>query len=143
MKINRLYFNRCIIHLKDSESEFLSESINRNSSEDHIRKKLIELYRNSEIRYFNLKNINEITKNIKEHSPGRNYHTPGDVRDLMINHEDVFSNSTDATISTGMCFVTGLYTVEIRKDGKTKVLKFNSEGEMKSFIGDIKVQNVK
>lgn len=141
-KIERLYFNRCCIYLKPPESDFLSESINIDSSENKIRKKLVEFYNKSEVRYFNLKDINEITKNIKEHSPGRNYHTPGDVKDLVINHEDVFANNTDTTISPGICFNTGMYTIEIRKNNKTEVLKFNSEEEMNAYFTKIKVHNI-
>lgn len=140
MKIKNLYYNRCCIKLKKSESDFLSNSLNENSSSREIRNKLIDLYNLSDVRYYSLKNINEITKNLKE-ALGRNYQSIGDVEDLIVTHKDVFLQNTGALISPQLCFNTGMYAVEIKLGSKVETLKFSSEEEMKSFFNKIKIHN--
>ena len=142
MKIKKLFLNNCEIHLKNSESLFLTESINNKSSLKKIKKTLFEMYFNSSVRYYSINDINKLAFNLKE-EVGRNYHTPGSVSDLMINHEDVLlRNKDNLSISPRICNISGMSIIDLEIDGKEVELKFNSDEEAKNFISKLKTHNI-
>lgn len=142
MKIKKLFLNNCEIHLKNSESSFISESINNKSSLNKIKKTLLEMYFNSSVRYYSIEDIDKLAFNLKE-EVGRNYHTPGSVSDLMISHEDVIlKNKDNVKISPRICNNSGMSIVDIETDGKEVELKFNSDEEAQNFIVKLKTHNI-
>ena len=92
MIINEIYFNGCYIKLKNSESDFLSEKLNKNSSLNLIKKSLTELCINSDVRYFDLNDINEISTSMLGDIK-RGYHNPKSVSDFNVSNEDVLKNN--------------------------------------------------
>ena len=142
MIVNEIYFKGCYIKLKNSESDFLTEKLSKNSSLNSIKKSLVELHINSDVRYFDLNDINEISTNILSDFK-RGYHNPKSVSDFIVKNEDVFLQNTGSTISTGICTTSGMYTINIKTGDKIDTLKFETEEEMNLYLPKLKVHNLK
>lgn len=130
---NKFRYNRCDIKTRDAEFCFLNEKINKNSSIKEIENILKEFYLKSSIRYFRLKHISEIAKNIKE-DLGRNYQSASS----FIEKNKAVSDIIDYPLSIDTCPNTGKSIIKI----KEKIIYFDSDESAQIYLEKLKIKNM-
>ena len=137
--VSYINYDKCTVFLEKHEANYLSEvltnHIHKNSIKTKfIKKALYNLMENSDVRYFNLTHINEISKDLSariNEELGKNRHTLNTMP--YQNLKKVLDNETFKSIS----FTTNTYTgeEELNIDGVVKT--FKDKEEMNVFIRNL------
>lgn len=145
-----LEYNKCKILLSKSESAFLKNRLNENLSLENVKLSLLELYYNSNKRYFKIKHIKEISsklysKLIKE-AVGRNLsdytglsgnNTHNNTDGMLLNFHDIVNSEVGVCTNSGKDVVT-LYL----NNGDVKVIYCDSPDHANLIIKNIRIKNV-
>lgn len=137
--VNYVNYDKCTIQLEKYESNYLLENIKKNLYKNSanikfVKKALYDLMENSDVRYYSLQHIDEISKDLTERineELGKNRHTPNMMP--YQNLQKVLDNETFSSITFTTDTSTGRKILNI--DGR--VITFQDEEAMNVYIRNL------
>ena len=137
--VNYINYDKCTIQLEKYESNYLLENIknhiHKNSVDTKfVKKALYNLMENSDVRYYSLQHINEISKDLSERineELGKNMQTPNTMP--YQNLQRVLDNETFDSVT----FTTDTYTGRKILNIDGRVITFHDEEAMNVYIRNL------
>lgn len=130
---NNLTYKGCSISLKDSEALYLNNKISECKNINQVENCLKEFYLKSSTRYYKIKHVKEIAKNIIS-EVGRNYQSMSQY----VDKNKAVSDIVDYPLCIDICPNSGKHIIKV----EDKLYYFNSNEEAQNYLEMIKIKNL-